>query len=152
MPAWAKTSLLLMLAFRHLSSAQPDGQECVLLKLGPDTLDRIAAVPNPARTVLLLGSLDEDPAAHSHARGPEGRLLELLPRLVQFHRIILTCRTQFFPETSVHLTTLAGHFVVGPYECPLKYLSLFSDTQVEGLSATTLRTWLACTPAPRGRA
>ena len=126
-----KTSLLLMLARRYLSSRPSNGYECVLLKLGADTLDRIAAIPQPARTLLLLDSLDEDSAAHDHLQGAEGRLLELLPRLVQFHRILLTCRTQFFPETSRHLTTLAGHFVVGAYECPLKYLSLFNDAQVE---------------------
>jgi hypothetical protein len=126
-----KTVLLLMLAARHFATPPSPERECVLLKLGPDTLERIAAVPNPARTVLLLDSLDEDPAAHGHAGGAEGRLLELLPRLVHFHRIVLTCRSQFFPEYSPHLTTLQGHFVVGPYECPLKYLALFNDAQVE---------------------
>ena len=126
-----KTSLLLMLAFRHFSTTPSRDRDCVLLKLGPDTLERIAAVPHPARTVLLLDSLDEDPAAHDHPQGAQGRLLDLLPRLVGFHRIILTCRSQFFPENSPHLTTLQGHFVVGSFECPLKYLSLFNDTQVE---------------------
>ncbi len=126
-----KTSLLLMLAARHFASRKTGNQDCVLIKLGPDTLGRIAAVPNPARTVLLLDSLDEDPAAHDHAEGAQGRLLELLPLLVGFHRVILTCRSQFFPENSPHLTTLQGHFVVGPYECPLKYLALFNDAQVD---------------------
>jgi formylglycine-generating enzyme required for sulfatase activity len=149
-----KTSLLLMLAFRHLDATRENGWDCVLMKLGPDTLERIAVVPNPARTILLLDSLDEDPAAHAHPQGAEGRLLELLPRLVQFQRIVLTCRTQFFPEISRRFTTLAGHFVVGSYECPLKYLSLFNDAQVEqylgkryepGLAARLLRAWLPWT-------
>ena len=103
----------------------------MLIKLGPDTFERIAAVPNPARAILLLDSLDEDPVAHDHPQGAEGRLLALLPALAPFRRILLTCRTQFFPETSRHFTTLSGHFVVGAYECPLKYLSLFDDAQVE---------------------
>jgi formylglycine-generating enzyme required for sulfatase activity len=126
-----KTSLLLMLAFRHLREHLPAGQDCVLLKLGPETLARLDQIPEPGRTVLLLDSLDEDPAAHDHAQGAEGRLLEILPRLAPFYRVVLTCRSQFFPETSPHLTTLAGHFVVGSFECPLKYLALFNDTQVE---------------------
>ncbi|MBF8305206.1 MAG: FGE-sulfatase protein, partial [Acidobacteria bacterium] len=126
-----KTSLLLMLKFRHLTSFLPTSHDCVLMKLGRDTLDRVAAVEHPAGTILLLDSLDEDPEAHRSPNAAEGRLLELLPRLARFHRTVITCRTQFFPETSRHLTTRPGHFVISPYECPLKYVSLFTDEQVE---------------------
>ncbi len=126
-----KTSLLLMLACRRQSQPPDDGFDCVLMKLGPDTLDRLARVRNPGRTLLLLDSLDEDPAAHDHGEGAQGRLLELLPKLAGFHRVVLTCRSQYFPENSPHLTTLPGHFVIGNHECPLKYISLFNDGQVE---------------------
>ncbi|HAB16555.1 MAG TPA: formylglycine-generating enzyme family protein [Verrucomicrobiota bacterium] len=126
-----KTSLLLMLKFRHLTSLLPGSGSCELMKLGPDTVKRIQEVPDPSRTLLLLDSLDEDPEAHRDGQGSEARLSQLLPLLRPFHRTILTCRTQFFPENSSHLTTLKGHFVVGAYECPLKYMSLFDDRQVE---------------------
>jgi hypothetical protein len=126
-----KTSLLVMMKFRHLMSFLQTAHDYVLLKLDSDTLERIGAVANPANTVLLLDSLDEDPGAHRSVGAATDRLLKLLPRVVRFHRTVITCRTQFFPETSRHLTTLPGHFVLAPYECPLKYLSLFSDEQVE---------------------
>jgi formylglycine-generating enzyme required for sulfatase activity len=129
-----KTSLLLMLKFRHLTALWPTGYHCELMKLGPDTVPRIEAIRkdgDPARTVLLLDSLDEDPEAHRDAEGAEKRLLDLLPRIARFHRVLITCRTQFFPEIARHFTTLPGHFVVGPYECALKYLALFDDVQVE---------------------
>lgn len=137
-----KTSLLVMLKYRHLTSFLPTCHDYVLLKLGPDTMDRIAAISNPANTVLLLDSLDEDPKAHGMPGGAQERLLELLPVLVRFHRTVITCRTQFFPNASRHLTTLAGHFVIDPYECPLKYLSLFTDEQVE------LYLWKRFRPGP----
>ncbi|MCP5526125.1 MAG: SUMF1/EgtB/PvdO family nonheme iron enzyme [Verrucomicrobiales bacterium] len=126
-----KTSLLLMLKFRHLTSLFPTDHHCVLLKLGPDTEADIKAIEDPVHTVLLLDSLDEDPEAHGHASGAAGRLEALLPLVCRFHRVILTCRTQFFPETSRHFTTLDGHFMVGDFECPLKYLSLFAAEQVD---------------------
>ena len=68
--------------------------------------------------------------AHQTTTGAERRLLDLLPRSIGLHRCVITCRTQFFPETSRHLTTKDGHFVIGEYECPLLYLSLFDECQV----------------------
>jgi formylglycine-generating enzyme required for sulfatase activity len=126
-----KTSLLVMLKYRHLTSFLPTSADCVLIKLGHDTLERVDAIPDPANTILFLDSLDEDPVAHDHPGGAEGRLLDLLPRIARFHRAVISCRTQYFVETSHHLTTRDGHFVVGAYECPVKYLSLFTDQQVE---------------------
>lgn len=56
-----KTSLLLMLKLAHLFSFWPKRYNCLLLKLGPDTLERLRAHPNKGDTVLLLDALDEDP-------------------------------------------------------------------------------------------
>ncbi len=126
-----KTSLLRMLKLRHLTSLRPPSHRCELMKLGPDTLERLAEIPNPARCILLLDSLDEDAEAHRGGMGADGRLRELLPRISRFHRCVLTCRTQFFPETSTRLLQKIGHFVFENFECPLKYLSLFDDAQSE---------------------
>jgi|GEM_PF-2360146 len=134
-----KTSLLVMLKFRHLTGSLPGARYCTLMKLGSDTLDRIDAGPHPAQTLLLLDSLDEDPEAHDPSAGADKRLLDLLPRVVRFQRTVITCRMQFFPEMSRHLTTLPGHFVIGAYECPLKYLSLFNEEQVEEYLARRFR-------------
>jgi hypothetical protein len=87
-----KTSLLLMLKYRQMTAFLPTTHDCVLMKLGPNTLDRIAAVSYPANTVLLLDSLDEDEEAHSTVSSANARLLGLLPRMLHFHRSVITCR------------------------------------------------------------
>ncbi len=125
-----KTSLLLMLKLWHLSGRVPEATGCRLLKLGPDTLREIEETKDPANTLLLLDSLDEDPEALKSGHDADARIQALLPRVAGFRRCLITCRTQFFPETSGHLAK-HGHFIVGPYECALKYLSLFDDGQVE---------------------
>jgi formylglycine-generating enzyme required for sulfatase activity len=125
-----KTSLLLMLKLRHLSQRWPGVKQCRLLKLGRDTRQALEDIPDPAHTVLLLDSLDEDPEALRSGVDADARMLALLPLLVRFQRCFLTCRTQFFPETSGHFVK-AGHFKSGPYECALKYVSLFNDRQAD---------------------
>lgn len=126
-----KTSLLVMLKLRHLTARLPGGYDCLLLKLGRDTIEQLDAVEDPARTLLLLDSLDEDTEAQAAHEGVDARLEGLLVRMVRFRRAILTCRTQFFPESSPHFGK-QHHFLVGTkYECALKYLALFDDRQVE---------------------
>jgi len=56
-----KTSLLIMFKRRYLSASPPSNHDCALMRLGPDSLDRIRAARDPGRTILLLDSLDEDP-------------------------------------------------------------------------------------------
>jgi hypothetical protein len=102
--------------------------DCVLLKIGEDTLDRIAEIESKHKTVLLLDSLDEDPEAWTNARG---RLISLLDATRNFRRVIITCRTQFFPTTEKDVTERPGYVKVGGYACPSIYLSLFSDEQID---------------------
>jgi formylglycine-generating enzyme required for sulfatase activity len=137
-----KTSLLVMLKYRHLTSSLPTSDDCVLVKLGPDTAGRLDAVRHPAGTILLLDSLDEDREAHDHPDGVEGRIRDLMPRIIRFRRVVISCRTPFFVETSRSLATKAGHFVLDSYECGLKYISLFSDAQVETYLQKRFRTGL----------
>ncbi|MCP4699251.1 MAG: effector protein PipB, partial [Gammaproteobacteria bacterium] len=49
-----KTSLLMMLKLVHLTAFWPSGQECILLKLGEDTLDIVKKAENKKNAVLLL--------------------------------------------------------------------------------------------------
>jgi formylglycine-generating enzyme required for sulfatase activity len=122
-----KTSLLVMLKLADLSRFWPQQHHCELLKLGPDTLDRVNALPNAGDTVLLLAALDEDRTAWGRI---EGRLLEILPRTSHFRRAIVSCRTQFFPETSADPFRNPGRVEIGGFVCPMIFLSLFDDHQV----------------------
>jgi formylglycine-generating enzyme required for sulfatase activity len=122
-----KTSLLVMLKLAHLTRFWPGQQHCELLKLGPDTLDRVKAIPEAGDTVLLLDALDEDRAAW---RKIESRLLELLDQTSHFRRVIISCRTQFFPEISADPFGNPGRVGLGGFVCPMLFLSLFDDHQV----------------------
>jgi len=123
-----KTSLLMMIRLMHLMAFWPRGYDCLLLKLGEDTLQRLAEHKDKAHTVLLLDALDEDPLAWA-AIG--SRLVALLDATTQFRRVILSCRTQFFPETGSDAFGRPGRVEVGGYTCPMVFLSLFDDAQVD---------------------
>ena len=123
-----KTSLLVMLKLTHLTSFWPKRFHCELLKLGPDTLDRVKAIGEAGDTVLLLDALDEDRAAWGRI---QERLLEILPQTSHFRRVIVSCRTQFFPDTSADPFSNPGRVEIGGFVCPMIFLSLFDDRQVE---------------------
>lgn len=122
-----KSSLLIMLKMTHMSSFWPNSFDCVLFKLGADTIEDIRAIEGKQNTVLLLDSLDEDPAAWSDTRA---RLVSLLDETSHFRRVIITCRTQFFPTTQQDVFERPGYVEVGGYSCPSIYLSLFSRDQI----------------------
>ena len=123
-----KSSLLVMLKLAQLLQFWPTKIHCELLKLGADTLDRIKAVPAPGDTVLLLDALDEDRTAWGNIRP---RLLELLAATKHFRRVILSCRTQFFPETELDTFRVQVRVKVDGFSCPMIFLSLFNEEQVE---------------------
>jgi formylglycine-generating enzyme required for sulfatase activity len=122
-----KTSLLVMLKLTHLLRFWPSDYDCLLLKLGPDSLDVVHKHANKANTVLLLDALDEDPAAWGNI---EQRLIELLQETTHFRRVLISCRTQFFPETGADPFGNPGRVTVGGFICPMLFLSLFDDRQV----------------------
>ncbi|WP_367154781.1 hypothetical protein [Methylomonas sp. HYX-M1] len=66
-----KTSLLLLLKLSQLLGFWPKNYDCLLLKLGEDTLQRIQNHSDHTQTVLLLDALDEDPTA-------QGRIVQRL--------------------------------------------------------------------------
>ncbi|MCP4700104.1 MAG: pentapeptide repeat-containing protein, partial [Gammaproteobacteria bacterium] len=61
------------------------------------------------------------------------RLLELLEQTKNFRRVIISCRTQFFPDDGKELDPFGspGRVAVGPFRCPILFLSLFDDQRVE---------------------
>ncbi|WP_417913595.1 SUMF1/EgtB/PvdO family nonheme iron enzyme [Candidatus Electronema sp. JM] len=123
-----KTSLLLMIKLMHLTSFWPKGHGCALFKLGKDTLERVQALPNKGGTVLLLDALDEDPQAWKRIRD---RLLELLRASEDFRRVLISSRTQFFPEMEPDRFGRPEIRVLSGYHCPVLYLSPFTDAQVQ---------------------
>ncbi|MCP4151367.1 MAG: pentapeptide repeat-containing protein [bacterium] len=123
-----KTSLLAMLKLLHLTSFWPKNTDCILRKLGTETLAEISAVGNKRETILLLDALDEDPEAYGRV---QDRLLEILEATKSFHRVIITCRTQFFPDVEAGPFGRPGIISLGGFVCPAKYLSLFDDERVE---------------------
>ncbi len=123
-----KTSLLLMLKLTHLTGFWPTRMNCALFKLGDDTLERVRDLPNKGETVLLLDALDEDPKAWKRIRE---RLLELLQASEDFRRVIISSRTQFFPEMEPDRLGRPEIKVLAGYHCPVLYLSPFTDEQIE---------------------
>ncbi|MGR0482793.1 MAG: formylglycine-generating enzyme family protein [Candidatus Electronema sp. V4] len=123
-----KTSLLLMIKLMHLTSFWPKGHNCALFKLGENTLERVLALPNKGGTVLLLDALDEDPEAWKRIRD---RLLELLRASEDFRRVLISSRTQFFPEMEPDRFGRPEIRVLSGYHCPVLYLSPFTDAQVQ---------------------
>ncbi|MCP4107971.1 MAG: DUF1566 domain-containing protein [Desulfobacteraceae bacterium] len=122
-----KTALLTMLKLMHMTSFWPKKYDCVLKKLGKKTIPDIKKLTNKAGTILLLDSLDEDPAAYGKA---EDRLGDILEESKNFFKVIITCRTQFFPKTETDPFKRQGMLKIGGYVCPAKYLSFFDDHKV----------------------
>ncbi|WP_299144025.1 pentapeptide repeat-containing protein [uncultured Vibrio sp.] len=124
-----KTSLLMMVKLSHLMAFWPKNYECKLLKLGSTTLSDIDKIENKSQTVLLLDSLDED--TQCKQGGTIERLTKILEATSCFYRVVITCRTQFFPETAESAFNTMGKISFNNYDCPLVYLSLFTDEQVD---------------------
>jgi len=121
-----KTALLTMLKLKHLDSLLIKDKDCILKKLGKTTLDEIAKIENKPDTILLLDSLDEDIEAFGRVRD---RLVDILKATQDFHKTIITCRTQFFPDSDPF--NLSGRVKISGFVCPAKYLSFFSSQKVE---------------------
>ncbi len=122
-----KTALLTMLKLLHMNEFWPKGTTCTLFKLGRDTLDNIREIRERRRAILLLDALDEDPGSYGRVHE---RLMELLDATADFNKVIITCRTQFFPSVKKDPLERPGQIVIGGYTCPTKYLSNFDKTQV----------------------
>ncbi|MFC1604071.1 pentapeptide repeat-containing protein [Planctomycetota bacterium] len=123
-----KTSLLMILKLTHLLSFWPNKHHCSLLKLGPDSLDHINSIKDKNKTILLLDALDEDPLAWGDIKQ---RIIEILDATKYFRRVIISCRTQFFPDKGADPFGRPGRVQIKGYVCPMIFLSLFEDDQVE---------------------
>jgi len=130
-----KTSFLLNYFARHLRRwKKPFNME--LIPLGAGGLqEKIKDITAPQNTVLLLDALDEDTEAiKNHTK----RLSEIMKLTRPFHRVVITCRTQFFPRDE-EIPVETGIIRVDPrrpgegpqFTFYKIYLSQFSDAQIQ---------------------
>lgn len=104
-----------------------------LIPLGhPSALDDLEKMhdENKKDTILLLDALDEDAEA---IKNYQKRLLSILDKAWRFRRIIITCRTQFFPSkaeepTDTGYVKLGG--TGGEYIFQKLYISIFDDNDI----------------------
>lgn len=129
-PGAGKTALLLMIRLMQLAGFWPAGYDCHLLQLGADTLDQIAAIESRAKTVLLLDALNEDKQAR---RGTLERLLPLLRAGELFYRVIISCRSHFFPSLQPDSTGRLRIRALSGYNCSVLYLAPFAPCQIRQL-------------------
>lgn len=116
-----------------------------LLPLGiPDVDKYITEIPDPKNTVLFLDAFDEDTLAIVDYKE---RLRDLLALTQRFKKVLITCRTQFFPKEE-EIPTETGVIKVGPretggrhYTFHKMYLSPFTNEQVEAYLKRRFRLW-----------
>lgn len=130
-----KTSFLLNYYARYLRRYRKEF-ELVLMPLGiPDADERLATIPDKKDKVLFLDALDEDTLAIvDHTE----RLGDLMKLTRDFQKILITCRTQFFPKDE-EIPRETGIVKVGPiaageraeYVFHKLYISPFTNEQVD---------------------
>lgn len=96
-----------------------------------DCIDAICAIKDKENTILLLDALDENPSA---IKDYDLFFQTLLEATEKFYKIVITCRTQFFPNSEKEPNS-TGFIRVGmgrkSNEITKKYLSPFSDEEVK---------------------
>lgn len=131
-----KSSFVLNYYARNQQLPKRKRQRLAVVPLGiPDADEYIAKIDNKRDTVIFLDAFDEDTKAIKDHRA---RLLELMHACRQFKRVLITCRTQFFPRDE-EIPRETGIARVGPrkagegatYEFWKLYLSPLSDEQVQ---------------------
>lgn len=123
-----KTSVLAMIKLAHANSFLPKNYDCVAIKLSSETLSRIQKIRKRNKTLLLLDALDEDENVYKDL---SSYLEEILKETQNFLRVVITCRTQFFPRTQEREFLRQDQIRIGGFTCPLKYLSLFDSEKVD---------------------
>jgi hypothetical protein len=131
-----KSSFVLNYYARNQRLSKRKRQRLAVVPLGiPDADEAIAKIQDQQHTVIFLDAFDEDTKAIIDHRQ---RLLELMYACRHFKRVLITCRTQFFPRDE-EIPRETGIARVGPrkagetavYEFWKLYLSPLNDEQVE---------------------
>ncbi|MCI5211928.1 MAG: hypothetical protein D3910_24830, partial [Candidatus Electrothrix sp. ATG2] len=114
-PGAGKSSFLLVIKLMQLAGFWSKNYNCQLVTLDEHTLDRIRAMGNKEKTVLLLDALNEDKQAQKY---PLGRILTLLQAGEPFYRVIISCRSHFFPAMIPDSTGRLRIRALSGYNCP----------------------------------
>lgn len=128
-----KTTFLLKLYHTYLKKHQLKGKRKIKLipLANPDCMEKIKEIPDPENTILLLDALDENREAMYHCNE---FLQSLIIETSSFYKIIITCRTHFFPtrndEPAATGLVHTGKKRKGT-EIVKKYISPFSDEEVK---------------------
>jgi len=131
-----KTSFVLNYYARNQRLPKRRQQRLAVVPLGIPNADKyIAEIQDQPHTVIFLDAFDEDTKAIEDHRQ---RLLELMHACRNFRRVLITCRTQFFPRDE-EIPRETGLVRVGPrkagegaiYEFWKLYLSPLDDDQVD---------------------
>ena len=130
-----KSSFVLNYYARNQRLPERKRQRLAVVPLGiPDAEEYIAKIPDPQNTVLFLDAFDEDTRAIKDHRQ---RLLDLMHACRHFKRVLLTCRTQFFPK-DMEIPRETGIIRVEPrkageeaiYEFKKLYIAPLSNSQI----------------------
>ncbi|MBI5917697.1 MAG: hypothetical protein HY842_20190 [Bacteroidetes bacterium] len=102
-----------------------------LLPLGhPKALTEVEKIQDQENTILLLDALDEDVEA---VKNYKKRLGEILEKTWRFREVVITCRTQFFPNETEELSS-TGYFRYGTdggeHFFRKAYVSVFDDKDI----------------------
>ena len=124
-----KTSLLVMLKVKNLSQIKKK-HHIELLKLGASTLAEIDKLnkARPGKTILLLDALDEDPEA---LKDFHGRIGILLRSTKMFKKVVISCRTQFFPREQEKDASIPGVVDLHGFTCGKIFLSPFDNVKIK---------------------
>ena len=119
-----------------------------IISLGrDDALEKVKQINDKRNVILLLDALDEDPKAIKN--GGE-RISEIMRRVSEFRAVVITCRSQFFPDdASVPFQT--GVSIITPrkagdapgYKFYRLYLLPFSEKQIRVYIDRTFSLWNA---------
>lgn len=125
-----KTTFLLKLFFKYKKKIFKK-YKIILIPLSKNqALDEIKKIKNKQKTILLLDSFDEDRYAMEDY---VGRLKEICNETELFYKVIMTCRTQFFPD-SENEPRITGKmkFGVGKKNVEFEkyYILPFSDSEI----------------------
>lgn len=120
--------------FAHFRAKQPKENIALISLAQKDAIRRMKAIERKSSTVLILDALDEDAVAIDNGLD---RIYDLLQAAADFRSVIITCRSQFFPNDAA-IPTETGVSIVTPrragqnasYKLHRLYLSPFEDRQI----------------------
>lgn len=131
-----KTAFVLNYYARNQALSAKKRKRIAIVPLGiPDADERIKAIDDKRETILFLDAFDEDTLAIVDHKQ---RIVDLMSLCRDFHRVLITCRTQFFPSDE-EITRDTGIVKVTPrsagerntYEFWKLYLAPLTDDQVD---------------------